>query len=268
MKKFLLILLLASLSFFDANASLMVNPTRLEFDYSKEQNQVKNVRLFNNSNSKKSYRISFQHLKMNEKGDLVEIKNPSKEEVAKFVDDVVLFSPKRVVLEPKTSQVVRLFLKNSPNFSASEHRSHLLISEEEIGSSNSSKKEKNKSISVEIKALLSVSIPVIVNNGPKNSKIEFGEVLIKENEVLVDLLRSGNSTIYGDLILLADGKEVLSVGYMSVFYPSNKRRVSLKLKNSLNGKNLELVFYERNLINDNYELNKTRPLAKKNILSK
>jgi hypothetical protein len=269
MKKILLNLFFIFLLPIDASASLMINPTRIEFDYVKDENQVKNVRLFNSSDSKKSYRISFQHLRMSEKGELVEIKNPSSKDKEKFVDDIILYSPKRVTLDGKSSQVIRLMLKKNPNLPAGEYRSHLLIAEEDDSNKALlSKSENGKKISVEIRALLSTSIPVIVNNGAKNSKLEFGEISVGENEILVELLRSGNSTIHGDVIALANGKEIASISSISVFYPHNKRKISLKPKNKLDAQNIELFFYERVLINGEYEINKSKPLIRKTVSSK
>ncbi len=269
MKKILLSLFFIFLLAIDANASLMISQTRVEFDYAKDENQVKNVRLFNSSDSKKNYKISLQHLRMNEKGEFVEIKNSSKSHEEKFADDIIIFSPKRVTLEAKSSQIIRLLLKKTPNLAAGEYRSHLLIAEEAIANYlPSNDKNKDKKISVELKALLSTSIPVVVNNGAKNSKLSFGEIKIRENDIFVELLRSGNSTIYGDLIAIENGKEIASVTAMSVFYPYSKRNVLLKLKNKLEGPNIELVFYERTLVNDSYEINKSKPLIKKIISSK
>jgi hypothetical protein len=249
----------------NSHASLTLMPTRVEFDYKKDLDQMKNVRLSNSSDERVAYKISFQHLKMEESGKLVEIKSSEKSDQGKFSDNLIMFSPRRVILEPRSSQVIRLLLKKSPDLALGEYRSHLLVSQEDLAANNEASNEKNKKISVSLRALLAISIPVIVNSGEKNGKIGLGDVALKENSLSVELLRSGNSTIYGDLLINStDGKEIGSVESMSIFYPQQKREVLVKLKKKpAEGEKVEVVFYERKMVNELYEADKSRALIKK-----
>ena len=201
---------------------------------------------------------------MNDKGAFVEIKNGEKNIKENFADDLIIFSPKRVTIQPGSSQVIRLLLKKTPNLASQEYRSHLLITQEESKNNSSQDVKERKKISVTLNALIATSIPVIVNVGEKNSKIEIADVVNKGDELLVRIKRSGNSTIYGDLVVNSDsGKNIARVESMSVFYPYDKRDVTLKLKNKLeDGQKIEIAFYERRIVNDFYEADK-KPLIKK-----
>src|SRR4051812_14773746 len=103
---------------------LMVIPSRVDLN---EKNTSQEVRLINKGNEVTTYRISFQHLRMNKNGSYEEITSAGKEN---FADDVVRFSPKQVTLKPGEVQTIRLMFKKPADLADGEYRSHLLMKEE------------------------------------------------------------------------------------------------------------------------------------------
>lgn len=239
---------------------------------------MKVVRIINAGDEKKTYRISFQHLRMKEDGTYVEIKKDEKNIEEKFIDDFVIFSPRRVTLKPHESQLVRLMYKRKRDMEDGEYRSHLLFTQEDSGHSNNklkSQKEGKKELKIELRALVSVSIPVIVSEGRKNGEVEIEKIIPnfkgKEKYVDVHFKRSGNSSIYGDIFLNMVNKngeeeEIGFVNAISLLYPYSKRVFRVMVNDSeakLKGSSIEAFFYAREDLGSGYEVNKKKVLAKK-----
>ena len=261
-------------------AGLMVAPHRVDFD---ESVNSKEIYLINNGDETATYRISLQHLRMDENGIYKEIKddknNGQLEE--KFADDLILYSPKKVTLEPKASQTVRLLVKTPNNLPDGEYRSHILFKEEapaDFGNNieEANKKNKKKAISVVLKPLFAVSIPVIVKHGKLNSESSIEELKIvkdaNKNQLLsVKIARSGNESVYGDIVVTLTNdkfktpKEIGAINGVSVFYPYKSRLVSVPIKLPENAKlhgKVEVRFYAKSN-DDNQSSNLNKILSRK-----
>ncbi len=220
-----------------ANAGgLMVIPSRVELD---DKTTSKEVRLINKGNETTTYRISFQHLRMEKDGSYKEITDKNAKE--NFADDVVRFSPKQVTLKPGDVQTIRLMFKKPSDLADGEYRSHLLMKEEapaDFGKNVEKINAKNdKKISVELKPLFGVSIPVVVTSGATTAKVEIKSASVAKGgkTIAVNLARSGNASVYGDLLAtLTDKttKKIYEIGGLSnvaVFSPYEERNVSINL---------------------------------------
>ena len=125
MKKLLLIISFFLLVSSNSQASLMIYPIKAELS---KKDRQKTVRITNISGKEKKYRLSFQHLRPKKDGSYEEIKTAKEED--KFIDNIVIFSPKIISLKPGKSQIVRLLYRNNKDIDHGEYRSHLLLSEE------------------------------------------------------------------------------------------------------------------------------------------
>lgn len=214
----------------------MVIPSRVELD---DKTTSKEVRLINKGNETTTYRISFQHLRMEKDGSYKEITDKNAKE--NFADDVVRFSPKQVTLKPGDVQTIRLMFKKPSDLADGEYRSHLLMKEEapaDFGKNVEKINAKNdKKISVELKPLFGVSIPVVVTSGATTAKVEIKSASVAKGgkTIAVNLARSGNASVYGDLLAtLTDKttKKIYEIGGLSnvaVFSPYEERNVSINL---------------------------------------
>jgi hypothetical protein len=256
-----LVLSLMAFSRFAYAGGLMVVPSRVSID---EKNPSQEVKLINKGTEVTTYRVSFQHLRMNKNGAYEEIKEGSKDGQEQFADDLVQFSPKQVTLKPDETQTVRLMFKKPKDLADGEYRSHLLLKEEasaDFGKNVDEVTKKNsKKISVTLKPLFGASIPVVVTNGSVVSSVEIKDAKIKDKKASFTLDRSGNASVYGDLLVTAVDKntgkkqELGALNNVSVFYPYPNRNVvidlnlpkEIKLANQMieinyYGKNKELV---------------------------
>jgi P pilus assembly chaperone PapD len=219
--------------------NLMVSPSRVELN---NKQLTQEVQLVNKGSETSTYRISFQHLRMTENGTYEEIQK-GKEGKEKFADNLVRFSPKQVTLKPGEIQTVRLMFKRSSNIDPGEYRSHLLLKEEapaDFGA-NVEKNEKNtKQISVVLKPLFGISIPVIVRSGAVTANASIKNLAIKtdakDNQILsVELARTGNGSTYGNINVSLTPKnsdkkyDIGTVSNVAVFYPNENRKINVPL---------------------------------------
>lgn len=275
-------LLLSSVLLFASSANaggLMITPNRIELD---DNSKTQEVRLVNSSKEANSYRISFQNLRMKEDGSYEEIKDEA-EVKEKFANEFVKFSPKRVTLQPGESQTIRLLAKKPDQ--EGEYRSHLLFKEEipaEFGNSVENNSKNSKELSVVLKPVFAISIPVIVRSGKVESKISFADFEIKNNEkqkttsLAMKINREGNGSVNGKIVvnlLKKDSSrvELGSISNISVYFPYPSRTVLLNLDIPKStkltaGSNLEVKFVARNDGNDSKENEKI--LAQTNYLVK
>lgn len=225
-----------------ANANLMITPTRVELN---DRNRIQEVKLINKGQEISTYRISFHHLRMKEDGSYEEIteNSPNSDNAAEkelFADDLVRFSPKRITLKPRETQTVRLMFRKTKDFKDGEYRSHLLFREEapvDFGNNIEKSDKKDDKISIVLKPLFGISIPVIVQSGEMTGKISISDLQINSNKddknkksLFVKFVREGNSSFYGDVKVFLtpkNGKRVQigEVNGIAVFYPYKSRNL-------------------------------------------
>lgn len=224
-------------------SGLMVTPSRLEFKGKTESQEVK---LINKSNETVTYRVTLQHLRMNEKGEYQEIDETKKFD-EKFADNLLRFSPRKITLKPNEVQTIRIALNKADTSGNGEYRSHLLFREEpaadfkQANNVEPSKAKDDKKISIVLKPLFGISIPVIVNKGEVSATGTLDNLAVKSDDkdkskkfLSIDVQRSGDASLYGNFVVKfkdAAGKEhdagILNA--VSVFAPYAKRNVMIPL---------------------------------------
>lgn len=162
--------------------------------------------LINGSDEEETYRLLWREMVMTPNEGL---KPPSKLEnppVVPPAKDMIKYSPRRVTLQPGTSQQIRMVLRTPSGLADGEYRSHLWIKKEvEVEKLHIGKEPplKPRSAKVEITLLPGVTIPVIVRKGDLSVKVSVGDasVVSKSDKLNVSftLLREGQKSTYGDV---------------------------------------------------------------------
>jgi len=144
-----------------AQGDLLVSPVRVIFEGNK---QKEDISLVNIGNDTAIYSVSFVQYDMAENGDFVIVDQPK--EGQKYADPYLRVFPRRVILAPHASQVVRLQLRRAPGMEDGEYRSHLYFRAEKGNKVTSAGfSDKQKLLSVEITPVFGISIPVIIRIG-------------------------------------------------------------------------------------------------------
>lgn len=195
-----LFLLALPLSLPAAVGDLTVSPTRVIFEGRDRSTQIN---LINRGSETATYRIEFMQYRMDENGQLVEIQEPN--ELEKFADKLVRFSPRQVEIQPNQSQTVRLLLRKPKDLPAGEYRSHMLfyaVPPEGAADIEKRAATDEEGFSIAITPIFRVSIPVIVRHGELAAEFDISDVSLNTEEkpmLSMRVERDGNRSVYGDL---------------------------------------------------------------------
>lgn len=240
----------------DVAADLMLHPTRVLFDKNQRTAQLD---LINNGTETVTYRVSLINRRMSETGEFFKIDAPVPGE--QFVNDMLRYSPRQVVLEPGAAQTVRLLLRKPGGLAPGEYRSHLMFERvPDAPAPQSQAKPGEEGLDIKLKALISVSIPVIVRHGETAASVAITNVELQRPApaqpplVSFAIQRSGNRSVYGDLVVgfAREGGAEQQVGGakgVAVYTPNPVRRAKLALTPPPGGTlargSLRIVYSER-----------------------
>ncbi len=229
MKKIFFGFLLAALfSAFEAAANFSLTPFYVFFE-ADSKNRTDVVRMTNTSAETKSYRIELINYKQNADGSYQLITkalpgNP-------FASPYIGFSPRATTLAPRQSQTIRLQRKPMAAAPNGEYVSHLWIHELPPPGKQQAAGQGNK-LTIDLKALYGVTIPVIIDKGPltDSAKIVSAKfVSAAKPYAEVVIARSGSRSFWGD-VEIKDGKETIGrVNNFKIFMTTPQRRLKIPL---------------------------------------
>lgn len=220
-------------------ADLMIYPTRVVLEKNQRAAQIE---IASRENHVETYRISLINRRMTETGEIVEAKDIQAGE--QFAGELLRYSPRQVTLQPGAMQTIRLSVRKPSDLAAGEYRSHLqfdLVADAEgkadLGAATKPKQEQT---GFTLRALIGVSIPVIVRHGETTVSATLDELAFEPAQgdarpaLAFIIKRDGNRSVYGDLVAEftpAGGKatEVLKMSGVAVYVPNALRRVHFSL---------------------------------------
>ena len=218
--------------------NLMVFPTRVVFEGTKK---IQELNLANTSNDTAIYMISIVQMRMKDNGEFENITEPDSGQY--FANKYVRIFPRKVILAPKETQVVKVQCINAENISTGEYRSHIYFRAQEnqkaLGEEDASKSKDTTNISVKLKIVFGISIPVIVRVGESTAQVSLSDVSFNiENDTIPALLmkfnRTGNMSVYGDIKIdyISATNEKTQAGFIkgvAVYTPNKSRWLKLNL---------------------------------------
>jgi len=218
-----------------AASQLMITPTRIVFS---EKTRSASVTIINTGDSPGTYRVSLVNKRMTVDGEFEDVKEANPGEL--FSDKMIRFSPRQVVLEPGKSQVVRLGLRKPYGLKAGEYRSHMLFRAiPEVDESAETNVQPSTGVTIKLKAIVGISIPVIVRHGKTEAGISFvsaeylpAQPKEDQSHIIMELERSGNRSVYGDLLAEfiaknGDRTVIAQVSGVALYTPGTMRRIKL-----------------------------------------
>lgn len=224
-----------------ALGNLLITPTRVTLE-GRQRTAV--VTLSNTGVEPATYRISLVRRRMTETGDLLDVTTPQPDE--RFADGMIRFSPSEVVLPPGLTQTIRLQLRKPSELAAGEYRSHLLIraipAPDVAGKNIESLGSSDGKVSVRMIPIIGFTIPLIVRQGETSAAAEIAQLRLlpasdpkKPPEIAFTIKRSGNRSVYGDLVAsfkLANGKALAlsRVNGVSVYVPNTLRQLQIPVQ--------------------------------------
>lgn len=204
---------------------LLVAPTRLELVGFRGTQVILN----NIGAETATYRISLEFRRMKPDGDLVEIDAANASATEKIAEQMIVYAPRRVTLEPNQPQSIRVGVRPPPGLPDGEYRAHMLFRAIPKPTPAGQSKPTDGGIAIELKPIYGITIPVFVRAGnlAAEAGISNARLTTEQGKQLVtfDLTRTGNRSVFGDVRVFKPGQsDPLIVAKGMAVYPEIDRR--------------------------------------------
>ncbi len=216
-----------------AAGDLLVAPTRIVFDGPRGAEVVLN----NIGSETATYRISLELKRMREDGSLEEIAPENATPAEQAMLDMLVYSPRRVTLPPNQPQTIRLGVRPPAGLPDGEYRAHLLFRavRDPVPAAVDPGAPAPTGVSISLTPIYGVTIPIIVRQGVlsatallSNPRLESGG---GEHALRFDLARTGNRSVYGEVIVERPGaaEPLLRARGIAIYAERESRIVTLPL---------------------------------------
>lgn len=216
-----------------AQGDLLVAPTRVVVNGAGNAE----VMLSNIGEKPATYRISLELRRMDESGDFTDIAAADATPAERAALEMVRFSPRRVTLLPGQPQAVRLSVRPPEGLPDGEYRIHMgfrAIPAHASTESGVASEEAQSGVSIRLTPIYGITIPVFLRKGRLDA--DTGIVAAKlvrlggRDFVQVSMSRSGNRSVYGELIgKTARGETLFSMRGIAIYPEVDRRDVHVPL---------------------------------------
>jgi hypothetical protein len=188
-----------------AQGDLLIAPTRLVLDGRRGGEVI----LSNVGSEESTYRVSLELLRMDENGNLEPVKQEDATASEKAALAMIRYAPRRVTLPPSQPQSVRISARPGADLPDGEYRVHMSFSAlPKVRPVSDTAADKN-GIGINLIPLYGIVMPIIIRKGELTVTAGLANPRIvhqKDGDAFaLDMTRSGNESIYGDLFVYPQG---------------------------------------------------------------
>jgi|GEM_PF-1324678 len=233
-------------------ASITITPVEIMFG---GRDRYKDITLVNTGDTVKNYEMKFVYHKMTPEGAYVFVEGLGEEEFD--LSKHIVFSPRKVRLEPGAKQRVRLALRRPAEIPLGDHHVGLMFESKALEKNTTDDDIQLETGQAKAGMVINVSysIPVILREGDPDNTVEFGQLEFERNkgsgllDALVTIKRVPEGNPYGVLGYLgvyhidSDGNEE-KVGELinpHVFPEVDSRTFRVIIKKDIDGGSLRFV---------------------------
>lgn len=223
------VLCAATPSLAQVGADLNISPKRVVFGQGQRAGVVY---VFNQGDAPATYSVELVDRVMLPDGQIVAAADHPDAAVASAAR-LIQYTPRRVTLQPKESQAIRVRAMPLPEGEGTEWRTHLTVtalpSETSGLTAEALSRGEDGALSLQVTALFSVSIPVIIRSAEADARAALDQVRIippageAKAALALDLVRLGVNSVYGD-VEVRNGDRVVGVLRGVAVYPEVERR--------------------------------------------
>jgi P pilus assembly chaperone PapD len=216
---------------------LLVAPTRLELNNFRGTEVILN----NIGSGAATYRVSVEFRRMTPEGDLVEVDPGQVTAAEKTAQEMIAYAPRRVTLEPNQPQSIRVGVRPPPALANGEYRVHLLFRAIPDARPATAAQTAGNGIAIDLRPIYGVTIPVIVRVGQLTAQAGISDARLVAREgrqaVSLTLSRTGDRSLYGDLLVLKPGSSepVLTARGVAVYTELAARTIVLPTPEGFKG---------------------------------
>ncbi len=157
--------------------------------------RAKSMTIFNRTDKTLVYTFDWERRAQTPEGKLIKLEKGETSPGYKPADDMLIYSPRQVVVKPGKSQKIRIMVRRPEGLEDGEYHSHILIKPEDLESKKlNTEQEKGMSGTMKVKSYM--SIPVFVRQGKTDIDFELtnGAIIKKDGQDAVRFTIENNST--------------------------------------------------------------------------
>ena len=213
-------------------ADLNISPKRIVFG---QGQRAAVVYVFNQGDAPATYSVELVDRVMLPDGQIVAAVDHPDAAVASAAR-LIQYTPRRVTLQPKESQAIRVRAMPLPEGEGPEWRTHLTVtalpSESSGLTAEALARGDDGALSLQVTALFSVSIPVIIRSTEADARAALDQIRVvppsgeARAALSLDLVRLGVNSVYGD-VEVRKGDRVVGLLRGVAVYPEVARRAIL-----------------------------------------
>ena len=211
-----------------AQGDLLVAPTRVILNGSRGTEVI----LSNIGTEEATYRINLELRRMLPDGSLVDVTEENADSKERAALEMIRYAPRRVTLPPGQPQAVRIAARAGGELPDGEYRVHMAFRGIPKPAPAPAPGEV-KGISVALIPVYGVTIPVIVRQGRIEAQVAISDPRLAQGEqgpqLELGLVRTGESSTYGEVRVTRAGKEVFRARGIAVYPEVDRRNVALPL---------------------------------------
>ena len=197
--------LLASASGLAQGGDLLIAPTRLVLD----GRGGGEVILSNQGNEPETYKVTLELRRMDANGNLVPVEEANANASEKAALAMVRYAPRRVTLPPSQPQSIRISARPGADLPDGEYRVHMSFAALPKVHPVTEAPADKSGIAIQLIPVYGIVMPIIIRKGEltvtaalANPHLVHGP---KGDLFSVDMTRSGNESVYGDLMIYPQG---------------------------------------------------------------
>jgi hypothetical protein len=221
--------------------TIMLDPKRVEFT---GKQRSSHVMVINNGDSPGRFQMEIIVKRMDKNGVLRDVKDEDLTEEERIAKQIIRVSPRRVTINSRKSQIVRLFVRKPATLPEGEYRARLFAVVKPLVDDDSRLKNRNKKdnkLQIKLKANLGVTIPIIIEHGELFAKGNIQKVNLVNEDIPsaiptlnMTISREGNKSLYGDLevIYVQDNQEYVlkTIKGLAIYNPNKERNLEIPLE--------------------------------------
>ena len=214
-----------------AQGDLLVAPTRVVL----EGRRGAEVILSNIGSEEATYRIALELRRMQADGTLVPVGGDDANERERAALEMIRYAPRRITLPPGQPQSVRIGARPGADLPDGEYRVHMAFRAIPKPTAIAPSTAPATGIKIRLIPVYGVTIPVIVRHGRLSSDVTLRSPTIVEGPngptLQVDLVRSGGSSVYGQVVVRrAEGDEpIVAINGVAVYSELGERTAKVPL---------------------------------------
>lgn len=216
-----------------AFANISVSPFYLHFD-SESKIRADKLRFTNNSNRRTTYNIKMINMHQDKDGKYTRIDTPDK--CCPFANPFLEWSPHQVTLDPHESQVIRVMRRGMAGVNDGEYVSHLMIQENPPTIPTASKTNADGLI-IQLIPVYEITVPIMIDKGKLISKAKITDATLIDSDnspvVRVHVMREGNKSFYGTLIIKSGREEIGRLDKFRIFTSTPTRTLNVPLNKKI-----------------------------------